>query len=118
MKRNAPFNLEELALIDCKLSGTVLENLLEVLANAHQLKKLTLIKPNHSTRSFAKLVHLVETSQHLVELDISWQGVQAQTMGCLLTVLRSNRFLHSLSLGYNRLLQDPGEAYPSEPGPT
>ena len=61
-------------------------------------------------------MHLVASSQHLVELDVSWQGVQAQTMVTLLSALRENRFLHSLSLGYNRLLIDPNEIYPDEGG--
>ena len=35
LKRNAPYHLEEVAFIDCKFSGSVLENLLDVLSNAH-----------------------------------------------------------------------------------
>lgn len=72
LRRDAPFQLEELVLIDCKLNGSVLENLLELLRDARLLKKFTLIKPAHHERSFDKLVELVQNSQHLVELDVSW----------------------------------------------
>ena len=34
----------------------------------------------------------------------------------LLRVLEKDRFLHSLSIGYNRLLEESGEAYSSETG--
>lgn len=72
LHRDAPFHFEELVLIDCNLRGAVLENLLDTLTEAKQLKKLVLIKPIHNERSFDKLVHLVKVSEHLTELDVSW----------------------------------------------
>ena len=62
LQRKPPSNLEELVLIDCKLGGTVLENLLELLHDAKQLKKFSLIKPMHSERSFDKLTEFVKNS--------------------------------------------------------
>lgn len=64
--------MEELVLIDCNLRGKVLENLLDMLQNAKQLRKFVLIKPSHNDRSFDKLVKFVENSEHLTELDVSW----------------------------------------------
>ena len=99
--------MEELTLIDCKIGATMIENLLDsIYYNNAKLKKFTLVKANHSDRSFEKLVEYVETSSMLEYLDVSWSGVRPQMMIKLLKVIHENRNLKNLSLAYNILLEE------------
>jgi len=53
-----PHHMEELQLIDCKLSATLIEQLLDSLGeNRAHLRKLAIVRGHHSDRSFEKLVH-------------------------------------------------------------
>ena len=53
--RPVPNHLEELAIIDIKVTPTVIEELLEAITYKSRIKKFALVRVNHSERSFEKL---------------------------------------------------------------
>lgn len=58
-----PHHLEELQIIDCKLSATLVELMMDGLIENHaRLKKLTLINALHSDRSFEKVIIFLQES--------------------------------------------------------
>ena len=104
--RPIPFNLEELVLVDTKMSATAVEQLADALIkNDSRIKKFTLVDVQHSDKSFRRLTdYVAAASSVLEELDVSWSMVRPQQMLTLLQVLESNRNLTSLSLAHNVLL--------------
>ena len=101
-----PYHLDELSLIDCKISPVLAEHLMDALLTKSHLRKVALVKIMHSERSFDKVIEFVKNSGHLKELDLSWSSVRPSIIIKLLEVLREDRNLQCLSLGYNRLLQE------------
>ena len=72
-----PHHLEELSLVDAKITPTLIEQLMETLVeNRNRLKKFTLVNVHHTEKSFDKLIYFLEDSVLLEELDLSWQSVR------------------------------------------
>jgi Ran GTPase-activating protein (RanGAP) involved in mRNA processing and transport len=71
-----PYHLEELKLIDCKITTTCLESLIDNLIEQSQIKKLALVNLPHSEQTFQKLGTFLEESEYLEELDLSWSNVK------------------------------------------
>ena len=80
MLRAAPNHLEELSIIDIKLSPTLIEELIVQLENKSRVKKLALVNMSHSEHSFLMLKDFFKTNQNLKEVDISWSNVTPQLM--------------------------------------
>ena len=78
--RAAPNHLEELSIIDIKLSPTLIEELVVMLENKSRVKKLALVNMSHSEHSFLMLTDFFKTNQNLKEVDISWSNVTPQLM--------------------------------------
>ena len=107
IQKPIPNHLEELSLIDCKMTATQVGQLMDGLIENHaRLKKLTLVNAHHSERSFEKVVEFLSGSVLLKELDLSWSGVRPSLMHKLLQSISNNRFLTHLSLSNNILLEE------------
>lgn len=52
LRRPVPNHLEEIKIIDCKVSATLIEQLLEQLNTKSRIKKLALVNIQHTERSF------------------------------------------------------------------
>ena len=85
LERKSPNNLQELRLSNCKLSRNVSEGILETLKEECQIKKLSLINANISCSMpggtcIDSLKYLIENSNHLTELDLSWNDLKPTTV--------------------------------------
>ena len=72
LNKVAPNHLEEISLIDCKMTPTMIEQMMELLLESSRVNKLCLVNASHTERSFDKLVEFVEKSPYLKYLDLSW----------------------------------------------
>ena len=107
IQKPIPNHLEELSIIDCKMTATQVEQLMDGLIDNHaRLKKLTLVNAHHTERSFEKIIQFINDTALLKELDLSWSGVRPPLMLKLLQVIQHNRFLTHLSLANNVLLEE------------
>lgn len=107
IQKPIPNHLEELSIIDCKMTATQVEQLMDGLIDNHaRLKKLTLVNAHHTERSFEKIIQFINDTALLKELDLSWSGVRPPLMLKLLQVIQHNRFLTHLSIANNVLLEE------------
>ena len=65
LAKRLPNHLEELKIIDCKMSGSLIESLLNTLSKQSQLRKLALVNILHSDGPFLKVVQYLKESHHL-----------------------------------------------------
>ena len=105
LDRRAPNHLLELQIVDCKMTPTLVELLMDQLLRSSRLKKLNLVKLQHSERSFEKLGEYVTISPWLRELDVSWSGVRPIIMLRFLQVLKVNTSLQNINLSFNKLVE-------------
>lgn len=75
MKR-LPFNLEEIKLIDVRMTNSILSQFLTHINEQSQLRTLALVNVPHNELTFDKLVEYVENSEFLEDLDVSWSAVR------------------------------------------
>ena len=80
--------------------------LMESLLTLSQLKKFALINVHHTTHSFEKVVEYVAKSESLEEIDLSMSVVPRGCWVKLATVLKENRTLRNLQIGFNVLLEE------------
>ena len=106
MERAVPNHFEELQLIDCRISPTLIEQLMGLLLQKSRVRKLSLVNLQHTERSFDSVANYVDQSQYLKDLDLSWSNVRPVIMLRLLKKISQNTSLVSLSLAYNELLED------------
>lgn len=59
LERSLPNHFDELCLIDCKMTPTLIENLMESLLGRSRLRKFALVKAQHSTQSFDAVIKYV-----------------------------------------------------------
>jgi len=71
-----------------------------------RVRKLSLVKLQHTDRSFDSVVSYMQRNPHLKEIDLSWSSVRPALMLRLLKEISQNSTLVSLSLAYNRLLEE------------
>ena len=98
-------------MIDCRINSGFVSQLLDALNKGSKIKRFSLTQVHHSDNSFDKLIEYVETSTTLQELDISWSMVRPQIMMKLLRVIRQNRDLTCLSLGWNELIDEKEQGH-------
>ena len=99
-----PHHLEELKIIDCKMAGSLIEEMMNIIRKRSQLRKLSLINVLHSDGPYLSVVEYLQESEHLQELDVSWSTVRPLTTAKLIEALKDNRQLTYLSLAHNKLL--------------
>ena len=63
--------MEELKIIDCKISPDLITQLIDSLLKISQLKRFSLVGVKHNTISFEKVVSYIENDQSLEEIDLS-----------------------------------------------
>ena len=71
-----------------------------------QIKVFSLVNSGQNERSFDKICQFVEESEYLRELDLSYAMTRPQIMIKLLRVIKKNRDLTCLNLGWNELIED------------
>lgn len=109
LERGVPNHMLELQIIDCKMSATLIEDLMENLSES-KLKKFALVNVHHSDSSFDKVVEYVHESLYLRDLNLTWSNVRPALMLRLLKEIQTNASLHNLSLGFNQLLEEEIES--------
>ena len=62
LTRSVPNHLEQVSIIDCKISPTLMEHLLDELLEKSRIKKMALVHVQHSERSFEKLINMLKMS--------------------------------------------------------
>jgi len=93
LKRKMPSNLDELHLIDCKISWKTSLALVTNLKQKCYLRKLSLVKASLNEFSIKVLGEALKQMKTLTDLDISWnQLVPKQIIG-LVEVLSQNKKL-------------------------
>ena len=120
LERKSPNNIQELRLSNCKLTRNVTEELLDTLTIECQLKKLSLINANISDckpyrehndtkgtgmTAIGSLKSLIENSNHLIELDLSWNELKPDAVLDLSESLLNNRKIQYLNLSWNSIKQ-------------
>ena len=63
--------MEELKIIDCKISPDLITQLIDSLLKISQLKRFSLVGVKHNIISFEKVVSYIENDQSLEEIDLS-----------------------------------------------
>lgn len=102
LERRMPINVTELRLINCKISAASTEQLLRLLENT-QLCRFSLVNANLTSENFQRLLTIIETSNTLTELDISWNCLRHKSFVGLFELLKSNTRLQSLNISWNSL---------------
>lgn len=106
LRKRVPNHLEELTLIDCHMNSSLVCRLVDLLIDTKsQLTKLRLINANHSENSFLKICQLLEESENLQELDLSWSKLSLMQWRRFMNVIKDNRRLVNLNISYNRILE-------------
>jgi hypothetical protein len=90
IKRQRPFNLDEVRIINCKISSAASQMLLEEIQGTN-LRRLALVKCHINSSHFEYILELVRSSPSLKELDISWNRLTPRDLSELFAVLASNR---------------------------
>lgn len=89
-KRQVPYHLEELRLIEVKMQGNALGKLVEVLDTKHQLTSLALVSLGLTERHLDRIVHSLSLNPQLLHLDLSWCEVRAKAFAPLISSLADN----------------------------
>jgi Ran GTPase-activating protein (RanGAP) involved in mRNA processing and transport len=80
-------------------------NLINMLKETdNHIKVLALVNAKIPEHSIAKLAEMMEESDRLRELDLSWNIMRPKSYARLLTALGENRKLTSVNLSYNTLI--------------
>ena len=103
--RKVPYHLEELKLIDLKLSPKCCEQLFSKLNEESYIKRLSLINVNQNDRQFDALLKYISSSKYLRELELNWLEVRQSTYSKLTDYLAENKQLTHLSLSWNYILE-------------
>lgn len=90
LKREVPYHLEELKLIDIKISSDITNELFELLRIKSSINKLALVHLNISERNFEILVEYIEKTKTLRELDLSWCEIRSHSFSKLFTAFSNN----------------------------
>jgi len=101
-QRKIPKNIDEFRLIECKISSSVIDDLLRGLASS-QIRKVALAEANINKSNVGHIFDLVSQSRHLIELDISWNSLSPAIMSRFFEVLSKNRGLENLNLSGNHI---------------
>lgn len=100
----------ELKLIDCNLTGSLTELLMETLISSHtRLKTLALVNSSQTERSFAKILEFIEDSTYLRALDLSFTKLRTNHWANLFEELKDHSSLRWLDVSYNKLFDSQNE---------
>ena len=99
--KRIPHQLEELKLIDVKISPSMITFLMDSLIEQSQVSKLALVSATHTAESFDKTMEFIATSEKLEDIDMSSSIVPKNSWVKLFETLHSNKTLRNLKIGYN-----------------
>lgn len=103
---SVPHNLEELRLVNCKISAQATTAVLDALMHRSCLKKLGLVNACLKEPScLKKLIQFVRGSRYLIDLDISWNGLKSGNIMDLMDLISENRQLQYLNISQNNLIE-------------
>jgi len=105
VRRPLPHNLDELRIVNCRVSASAIQTLLQGLPSTN-LRKLTLVKTGLRGSLLDYVIELTAASRSLVELDISWNRITSAELRKLFAVLAGNRQLQYLNTSWNEV-QEP-----------
>jgi hypothetical protein len=124
IERPMPSNLDELRIINCKISPAAIKQLVENITRSN-LRKLSLVKAGIAGKPqgeakpekaeeetepgsylFDKILTLLRKSRSLVELDISWNRLGPDDLLELFKVLSNNRQLQQLNVSWNHIQEE------------
>ncbi|CDW89852.1 UNKNOWN [Stylonychia lemnae] len=105
--KSLPYHLEELRIINCKISSTTTDELLNCLYDRCFLRKLALVNANLQESGMKTLINYLQESR-LTDLDISWNGLKPQSMVEFIQVIGLNRQLSYLNISWNSMLEKNG----------
>jgi Ran GTPase-activating protein (RanGAP) involved in mRNA processing and transport len=106
LRREKQFAIKELKLIDCRMSPSVSEQLLEIISTKCSLQTLCLSKSQYSPAGIQHLCTFIQSAKTLTTLDISWCEMpmgSANSFFQILQALSTNRKLVNLNLSWNNL---------------
>lgn len=105
--KRVPMHLEELKLFSCRISTSVLHDLLTMFRETKcQIKSLALVKTGFNKEAFFELMRYVSESEFLEQLDISWCEVTCNEFREFFNMLGQNRRLTHLNLSWNCILSN------------
>ena len=113
LQRSFPKALEELRIINCKISPvSTLRILTSINDGSCSLRKLSLAGASMGEQSLLVLANIISHVRSLVDLDISWNGFRPNAnFKKFLDALGSNRSLSYLNLSWNNLMIQIGRAH-------
>ena len=92
MRREIPFHLEELKLIDLKITNmNLMVDLIEQMQRKCQVNNLCLVNVKLNERHIDLLIEFIKASKSLLHLDLSWCEVRQASFARLLQALAENK---------------------------
>ena len=89
------------------MNGSIIGRLCDLLLETDsQLRSFALVNSHQTETSFDKVINLLEQSEYLSELDLSWSKLKPAHWKKFLAVIKENRQLSVLNLSHNKLLED------------
>ena len=106
-RKKVPYHMEDLKLIDLRGASPQISELLLDQLSQHEchLRRLCLLNINQSEKSLDSLSRLVQKSQMLEELHLSWTEVKQTSFTNFTQQLVGNRQLRILNLEWNQLFE-------------
>ena len=105
LQRPDPMNLVELRLVNCGTSRGVVMNLVEfMLAEKVHLRALSLVKMKVFKPALQVIAQMIDESEHLEDVDLSWNDLLPSDFACLFPVLARNTTLRYLNLSCNMII--------------
>ena len=98
-------HLQDLRIVNCKISSTTSLQLLECLRDDSHLKSLALVNANMKEGHSSVLKEYIEKSKSLENLDISWNYLTHLGYIGIVQACVDNKNLISLNLSHNSLIQ-------------
>ena len=99
--KKMPFHLDELVIVNCRISYETSEYLIDRLIDRSYLRHLALVNANLSERSMSGLCEFLNKNRFIQEIDLSWNRLEPNTWMQFLRLLKDNRRLRSVNLSWN-----------------
>ena len=93
-------------MVNCNTSPLIVGNLIQFFVDASvNLRSLSLVRMQISGSALNTIATFLEESEHLQDLDISWNNLIPRDFLPLLKVISRNKTLRILNLSCNSLLE-------------
>jgi len=102
--RSIPYHLEELRLVNCKISQNALSALINIFQSRNYLKRLGLVNLGMTEGALKQLTPFIQNSRYLIELDLSWNGFRAIKIADFIDAIGENKQLQYFNFSWNNLV--------------